>query len=90
VAGRKVGWATACRLAPAGKMARMPTATRAPGMLTAWSPCAAHERGGTVMSSTTVRWGLAGGKVLPEGTGGVPGWHRAGGVEAGLTLAAAR
>jgi hypothetical protein len=71
-------------------MACMPTATRAPGVLTAWSPRAAHERGGTVMSSTTARWGLAGGKVLPESTSRVPGWHRADGVEAGLTLAAAR
>jgi hypothetical protein len=33
---------------------------------------------------------LAGGKVLPMRTGGVPGWHRAGGGEVGLTLAAAR
>jgi hypothetical protein len=36
------------------------------------------------------RWGLAGGKVLPTSTGKVPGWRRAGGVEVGLTLAAAR
>jgi hypothetical protein len=28
--------------------------------------------------------------VLPASTGGVPGWRRAGGVEAGLTLAVAR
>jgi hypothetical protein len=34
--------------------------------------------------------GLAGGKVLPTSTGGVPGWRGAGGVEAGLTLAAAQ
>jgi hypothetical protein len=37
-----------------------------------------------------VWWGLAGGKVLPASIGGVSGWHRAGGVEAGLTLAVAR
>jgi hypothetical protein len=28
--------------------------------------------------------------VLPASTGGVPRWHRASGVEAGLTLAVAR
>jgi hypothetical protein len=36
------------------------------------------------------RWGLTGGKVVSAGTGGVPGWHQAGGVEAGLTVAVAR
>jgi hypothetical protein len=33
---------------------------------------------------------LAGGKVLPPSTGGALGWHRASGVEVGLTLAPAR
>jgi hypothetical protein len=51
---------------------------------------AARARIGAVMRSTAVRWGLAGGKVLPASTGGVPGWHRAGEVEAGLTLAMPR
>jgi hypothetical protein len=36
------------------------------------------------------RWGLAGSKVLPASTAGVPGWRRAGREEAGLTLAVAR
>jgi hypothetical protein len=36
------------------------------------------------------QWGLADSKVLPASTDGVPGWRRPGGVEAGLTLAAAR
>jgi hypothetical protein len=44
----------------------------------------------TVTRSTAARWRLAGGKVLPVSTSEVPGWHRVGGVEAGLTLAAAR
>jgi hypothetical protein len=43
-----------------------------------------------VTRSTAARWGLASGKVLPASTGGAPGWRQAGGVEAGLTLAAAR
>jgi hypothetical protein len=51
---------------------------------------AARTRADAVTRSTAVRWGLAGGKVLPVSTGGVPGCHRTGGVEAGLTLAAAR
>jgi hypothetical protein len=50
----------------------------------------ARARTGTVMRLTAVRWGLGGGKVLPASTGGVPGWRRVGGVEVGLTLAAAR
>jgi hypothetical protein len=67
---------------------------------TAWWPSPAEEaahdvwkqgtRVGAVMRSTAARWGLAGGKVLPTSTGGAPRWHQAGGVEAGLTLAAAR
>jgi hypothetical protein len=47
-------------------------------------------RAGAVTRSTAARWGLAGAKVLPASTGGVPGWRRAGRVEAGLTLAAAQ
>jgi hypothetical protein len=62
-------------------------ATRGNGARTAH---AARVGAGVVTRSTAVRWGLAGGQVLPASTGGVPGWHWAGGVEAGLTLAAAR
>jgi hypothetical protein len=47
-------------------------------------------RVGTVTRSTAARWRLAGGKVLLVSTSEVPGWRRVGGVEAGLTLAAAR
>jgi hypothetical protein len=42
------------------------------------------------LARAPTRWGLAGGKVLPASTGGVPGWRRAGGVQAWLTLAVAR
>jgi hypothetical protein len=63
---------------------------RAPCALVVRSSRAAHACAGAVMRSTAARWGLNGGKVLSTSTGGVPGWRRAGGVEAGLTLAAAR
>jgi hypothetical protein len=53
---------------------------------TAWRPGLAEE----AACDTAARWGLAGGKVLPASTGGVPGWRQAGGVEKRLTLAAAR
>jgi hypothetical protein len=47
-------------------------------------------RADAVTRSTAVWWGLADGEVLPLSTGGVLGWRRAGGVEAGLTVAVAR
>jgi hypothetical protein len=52
----------------------------------------ARSRGGhrVELTRAPARSGLAGGKVLPASTGGVPGWRRAGEVEAGLTLAAAQ
>jgi hypothetical protein len=39
---------------------------------------------------TVARWGLAGGKVMPTSTGGVPGRRRARRVETGLTEAVGR
>jgi hypothetical protein len=68
----------------------VPAATRAPDALAAWSPRAAHAHAGAVTRSTAVWWGLVGGKVLSASTGEVPGWRRASGVYAGLTLAVAR
>jgi hypothetical protein len=63
---------------------------RALRALAVQSPRAARAHAGAVTRSTVARWGLAGGKVLLASTGGVPVWRRAGGVEAELTLAAAR
>jgi hypothetical protein len=48
----------------------------------------ATRRNGDALDGGAV--GLAGGKVPPASTGGFLGWRRAGGVEVGLTLAAAR
>jgi hypothetical protein len=45
--------------------------------LTMRSPRAARAHAGAVMRSMVARWGLAGGKVLPVSTGGVPRWRRA-------------
>jgi hypothetical protein len=61
---------------------------RAPCTLTVRSPRAALARASVVTRSTAARWGLAGGKVLPVSTGGVPGWCRARRSTAGLTQSA--
>jgi hypothetical protein len=82
-ASQKAGWSTARRPGPAAEAARD---ARKQG---ARSRCGHLVRAGAVMRLTVVRWGLAGGKVLPASTGGVPGWCRDGGVEVGLTLAVA-
>jgi hypothetical protein len=83
--GGKASWATAWRPGPAAEAAR--DALRA---LVVRSPRAARVCADAVTHLTVVQWGLAGGMVLSASTGGVPGWRRAGGVEAGLDLAVAR
>jgi hypothetical protein len=55
-------------LDPAGETTRVPTAMRAAGALAVWSPRVIRACGGT----------LAGGKVYPGSTRGVPGWRRVG------------
>jgi hypothetical protein len=61
-----------------------------PCMLALRSLRLARACAGAVTRLTAARWGLASGKVLSMSTSGVPGWRRAGGVEAGLPLAVAQ
>jgi hypothetical protein len=63
---------------------------RMPCLLTVRSLRLARACAGVVTRLTAVRWGLASGKVLSTSTSGVPGWRRAGGVQAGLPLAMAQ
>jgi hypothetical protein len=56
-----------------------------PGMLAAWSPCAAHARDNAVTWLPTGRWWLAGRKVLPASSWEPPGGHRARRGLVGLT-----
>jgi hypothetical protein len=53
-------------------------------------PVACHARKRGVRRRGDALDGGAVGKVLSASTGGVPGWRRVGGVEAGLTLAVTR
>jgi hypothetical protein len=61
------------------------TVARAPSALAAWSPHATRAWDGAVARSSTARWRLAGGKVLPVRSWGPPGGHRAKRAETGLT-----
>jgi hypothetical protein len=85
----RLGHGLAAQPSPGGGPRHAETG-RAPCALTVRSPHAARAPAGTVTRSMAARWGLAGGKVLPTRTSGVPGWRWAGGGEVGLTLAAAR
>jgi hypothetical protein len=69
--GRNSREATPWRLGPAGRTAHAARGNaRAPRTRSVVTARA-------VVRSTAAWWGLAGGKVLPASTGGVPGWRRA-------------
>jgi hypothetical protein len=57
----------------------------APGVLAAWSPCAARAQDDAVTWLPTGRWWLAGRKVLPARSWEPPGGHRARRGLVGLT-----